>query len=60
MLAPMIDGPLSKYLSITGKTRDTFLAEVRSGVPAAVTVFTAESLYQALHDVIVAVEGLRD
>ncbi len=51
-------GPIDQYLKMTGKMQDTFHGEVRSGDPAAVSVFAAEIVFNAVLQLTEAVEKL--
>lgn len=56
-IAPLMNGPLSEYLKATGKAREQFDAELRSGNPAATSIFAAEMIVKAIADLTVSVEN---
>jgi len=48
------NGPVDQYLRETGKTREAFEAELKSGNPGTASIFAAEVLFGAIQDLIQA------
>jgi hypothetical protein len=51
------NGPVGQYLKATGKTSEDFKADLQKGDPAAASIFSAELLFSAIHDLIRTVES---
>lgn len=51
------NGPIDKYLRLTGKTDATFDVALKSGDAAATSVFAAEAVYSAIQDLIQTIEN---
>jgi hypothetical protein len=49
------NGPVAQYLKATGKTSEHFKEDLQKGDPAAASIFSAELLFGAIHDLIRAV-----
>ena len=50
-------GPVSKFLQATGKSREQFEADLRSGEPYAASIFAADVLFGAIQDLATAIEN---
>jgi hypothetical protein len=50
-------GPIAEYLRVTGKDKATFDRELKGGDANATTIFSAEVIYKAISDLILAVEN---
>ena len=51
------NGPVAQYLKATGKTSEGFKADLQKGDPAAASIFAAELLFGAIHELTRAVES---
>jgi len=52
------DGPIDRFLRVTGKTREEFERALKAGDVGAVSLFGSETVFSAVSDLIVAVENL--
>ncbi len=50
------NGPVAQYLKATGKTSEDFKADLQKGDPAPASLFSAELLFGAIHELIRTVE----
>lgn len=57
MVSQTQDGPLQKWLAITGKKIDDFRKLIQEGDPAATSILGAETIFSAIRDLQQTVEA---